>query len=886
MQALPQGTVTFLFVDIEGSTRLLQELGNGYTAALADFRRLLRDVFAAHGGFEVDAQGDAFFVAFARARDAVAAAASINGVLTDRPLRVRAGIHTGEPTLTAEGYVGIDVHRAARICAAGHGGQVLLSQSTRELLGGDTALADLGEHRLKDLREPLRLYQLGHEDFPPPKTLNTTNLPIQPTPLVGRRGELEMMVALLRRPEMRLLTLTGPGGTGKTRLALHVAAELVDEFQDGVFLVPLAPIRDPDLVVPTIAHAVGVKETSGESLLAALLGYLKGRTLLLVLDNVEHVLVAASQFSELLAAAAQLKILATSRARLHLSAEHELPVQPLGEADAVELFVERARAVKSDFEPDEAVPEICGRLDGLPLAVELAAARVKVLPPHALLTRLDRRLALLTGGPSDVPERQRTLRATMEWSYELLPQPEQELFARLAVFAGGFTLEAVEDVCDADLDALSTLVDESLVQCEEGLDDDVRFAMLETIREYALERLAASREEQALRRRHADRFLALAEDAEPHILRADQLAWLDRLRADHNNFRAALAWALERSEVELALRLIGSLRRAWVAVGYVSEARGWLEAALDASDGMHGWIRAKALYGLGRVALVQGDYTEAVPRLEESAALYRDLGNAQGLVYSLADLAWIATACGEHERARSLAEEAVADARSAGDEVTLAAALHSLACAHLDHGEYARARQLFEESLALRRRLGDKRNIANSLSFLGATALLERDYARARTLLDESVSLGRDLSNLLVVSAALANLALVSLAECDVERASSLAAESLTLSAELGDKRTIVECLHALAAVSSARRDSLRCAVLSGAAEALHAASRTSPSPAERAVGEPALATARTDLGEEAFDAALAQGRKLTVDEAVKYARQAFDRAASGHPVG
>jgi predicted ATPase len=598
------------------------------------------------------------------------------------------------------------------------------------------------------------------------------------------------------------------------------------------------------------------------------------------------VLAAAPQVGELLSAAPCLTVVATGRAPLHVSGEHEFPVQPLPEADAVELFVERASAVRPDFDPDEAVAEICRRLDGLPLAIELAAARVKLLPPRMLLARLGRRFALLTGGPRDLPERQRTLRATIEWSYELLGPSEQEFFDRLAVFAGGFTLEAFEEVCEADLDALSSLVDGSLVRQEEGLDGELRFTMLETLRDYALERLEARGDEQTLRRRHAERFLALAEEAEPHILRVDQVAWLARLRVDHDNFRAALAWSLERSEVELALRVSGSLRRAWVALGYVSETRGWLEAALARSEGVPTWVQAKALYGLGRVALVQGDYVESVPRLEESAALYRELGDTQGLVYSLADLAWIAAAQGEHEQGRSLAEESVAHARGAGDAMTLAAALHSLACAHLDQGEYARARGLFEESIALRRQLGDKRNAANSLSFLGVTALLEGDSERAKTLLDESLSLGRELSNLLVVSAALANLALVSLAEGDVERARSLAAESLMLCTELGDKPTIVECLHALAAVATKRGKPSRCAVLCGAADALHAAISAPPSPAERAVGEPALASASADLGEEAFEVALAEGRALALDEAVTYALQVLDDTGPAPPLG
>jgi predicted ATPase/class 3 adenylate cyclase len=590
---LPRGTVTFLFTDIEGSTRLLQELGDAYAAALAEHRRLLRDAFERHGGTEVDAQGDAFFVAFPLAEEAVAAAEEAQRALESGPVRVRMGLDTGTPTVTEEGYVGLDVHRAARICATAHGDQIVLSENTRAVLGDRLQLADLGLHRLKDLAEPVKLFQLGEGEFPPLRSLNATNLPTQPAPLIGRDGELAEVVELV--VSARLVTLTGAGGSGKTRLALQAAAELVDEFKDGVFWVSLAALTDPDLVLPTVGSTIGAKDD--------LARFVDEERLLLLLDNLEQILDCAPALAELLRSCPNLKLLVTSRAPLRISGEQEYEVPPLPQAEAIELFTQRARQVRPGFEPDDHVGEICRRLDGLPLALELAAVRIKLLPPKQILERLGRSLELLTSGTRDVSERQRTLRATIEWSYELLGDPGKRLFAQLAVFAGSFDLQAAQEIAGADLDALASLVDNSLLRRSRA----ERFFMLETIREYALGLLDQSPEAAPIPQRHAEYFLGLAEAAAPELKKGErQATWLRRLDEEHGNLRAALMFFTGRGELELQLRLAAALGRFWYLRGHLAEGKWWLGDALAKGGDQPARLRAKALTGATYIALARG----------------------------------------------------------------------------------------------------------------------------------------------------------------------------------------------------------------------------------------------------------------------------------------
>jgi predicted ATPase/class 3 adenylate cyclase len=873
VRELPVGTVTFLFTDIEGSTRLLQELGDAYANALREHSQTVENAVSSHGGAIVDTQGDAFFVAFARAGDAVAAAEDAQRAL-DIPVRM--GIHTGEPGVSPSGYTGMDVHRAARICSAAHGGQVVVSETTQRLLQGRSArdLRDLGRHRLKDLTEPMRLYQVGEGHFPPLRSLNTTNLPVQPTPLVGRERELEELLTIVR--ESRLVTLTGPGGAGKTRLALQAAAELVEELPDGVFFVALAPVDRPELVIQTIAKTLELREVEDETIEETLERHLADRRLLLVLDNFERLLEASRAVARVLSAAAEVKALVTSRARLHLAGEREYPVPPLSDRDGLALFQERAQSVVPHFHPTEedtaAVGAICRHLDGLPLAIELAAARTKLLPPSALLTRLEQRLPLLTGGAQDLPTRQRTLRATIDWSYDLLDASEQQLFRRLGVFAGGCTLEAAEAVCGASIDELESLLDKSLLRTGVGTAGDARIAMLQTIREYATEHLDEAGEANEMRLLHARHYCALAEASEPEILGSDQAAWLGRLQDELDNFRGALTWSLEHDRVELAVRLIGSLRRAWIARGYVTETRTWLEAALARAHAVAAPFRAKALYGLGRAALVQGDYAYAISRLEESAALFRDLDDAQGVVYALADLGWIATMRAEGERAQRLATESLASARTTGDKTLIAAAVHSLACAALEQRDYEEARALFEESLALRRSVGDDRNVSSSLEGTGLVALLSGDYDGAAGAFEEGLSLGRELDNRPVIAAAVGNLGLVSLLRGDVDQAESYSTESIGLCRDIGEKRGVIQDLHTLAGVAAAKGELARAATLACAVDGLHDAIQAPPWAAEQIVEERLLGTVRQRLHEPELERAAARGRAMGFDEVIAFA--------------
>jgi predicted ATPase/class 3 adenylate cyclase len=783
---LPRGTLTFLFTDIEGSTKLLNALGTDrYHQVLETHTETLRRAFAK--GHEVRIEGDALFIVFATAQDALAGAAAGQRALgtTAFPhgavVRVRMGMHTGQGTPASEkagaDYVGIDVHRAARIAAVAHGGQVLASGATRMLAGDDlpagVTLRDLGEHRLKDLAQPERIFQLLIDgcpsDFPALRTLDRTpnNLPTQVTTFIGRQKEIRDGLKLL--DGTRLLTLTGPGGTGKTRLSLQLAAESAASFPDGAFWVPLAPISDPELVPSTIAHSLGVQVSGNESPIERVSDYVRGKRMLLVLDNFEQILPAAGMISTLLGAAPDLKIVTSSRAPLRISGEQEFAVPPLelpdpgrlpslevlAQSDAVRLFIERARAVKPDFmvtaENASAVAEIVFRLDGLPLAIELAAARIKLLTPQAMLPRLKQGLDLLASSGRDRTDRQRTLRGAIAWSYDLLDVGMKRLFARCAVFVGGAQLDQLEPVCGPSgdigrvvLEGVSELVDQSLLRQNE-VAGEPRFRMLVTIRDHALERLAELGEESELRTRHLRAYLALAELAQPELLGKDQKRWLDRLELDHDNFRAALEFAIGGGKADDAARMVYALWRFWQVRGYLREGRAWAERALAVSGGSAP-IRLRALEANGGLVYWMGD-PEMVTVYAAALDLARELGDPKEIALAAYNLSFAYTIPNtDMDRGRALLEEALAHFRTLGDGAAIGRTSFALTNV-LSHGsghsheDLVLARQMVGEALTQHRKLSNQFDLAWDLHMSGLVDLKLGDLAASRRSWTEATDL-------------------------------------------------------------------------------------------------------------------------------------------------
>ena len=876
MLDLPTGTVTFLFTDIEGSTRLLQELGHEtYRRMQDDHGKILRGAIADRGGVEVRTEGDSFFAVFVTPEQAIHAAVAGQRALAGHgwpggvALRVRMGLHTGVGDLESGGadYVGVDVNRAARIAAAGHGGQVLLSHATRALvehtLQDGVMLRDLGQHRLKDIDYPEHLHDLMIDGlgstFPAVRSLDVrpTNLPSPRTSFVGREREITEINELLAKS--RLLTLTGPGGTGKTRLALRVAGANLDRFSDGVFLADFSATTDPMLVPPEIAAALRVREMPGQDVTDTLADHLRDKALLLVIDNFEQLLDATPVVTQVLSAAPGVKIMATSRVPLHISGEQEYHVSPLplprlnhsvdpdllADNDSVMLFMERATGVRPDFrithENAATISEISARVDGLPLALELAASRIKVMSPTELAARLERRLSLLSGGARDLPPRQRTLRGAMQWSHDLLEAEERRLFAQLAVFSGGWSLEAAELICGPDLeldivDGLTSLLDGSLLMRSDDSEGSIRFGMLETIREYAQESLTASTEEAGIRRRHAEFFRAKAEEGEPHLLGEDRLRWLKFLEREHDNLRAALDWAEKTGDTATALRMAAALWRFWQLGGHLEEGRARLERLLALPGAaVQDAVRVRALGALGGIAYWQTDY----------------------------------------ETMRSAYEEAVEIARGLGERRLLSEAIYDLA--HLPvvlDGDFEGSERLLHESL----RLADPADLAlggriwTALGFMGMVHN-QRSIADRKEPIQKAITIGRALGDRLMVASNLVTLAGVEFATANFDAARDHVQEATEISAAESESPILFATVFPpLALIANHDGRHRRAARLLGAWQMMNEhAGGSAPQVANALFGDPEP-DARAALGDEEFERAWAEGYASTVDEAVAFA--------------
>lgn len=868
--SLPTGTVTFLFTDIEGSTRLMQELGPAYVDAQVQHHAILREAFNSTNGRELRTEGDSFFCVFQSALDACNAAATAQREFARREwpggkaIRVRVGLHTGEAPLIGEEYIGLDVHHAARVAAAAHGGQIVISDATRALvehsLPPDITLRELGTHRLKDLALPERLYQLvveGAPDaFPPLRTLESTpnNLPTQLTSFIGREDQVEESKRLLHGT--RVLTLTGPGGIGKTRLSLQVAADVVHQFPDGVFFVALSAVRDPDLIASTIAQSVGVQVTGNRTPADAIDEYLRGRKVLLVLDNFEQLLPdGAPAVAHLLQANPNLKVLVSSRAPLRVYGEQELALEPLRTPDlhalpslaalsqyeAVKLFIERAVAVKHDFQVTNdnapAIAGICERLDGLPLAIELAAARVKLFSPQALLGRLEKSAAVLGSGARDQPGRQQTLKGAIAWSYELLDASHRRLFDRFAVFARGAHLEQAEAVCGpaSELDGLDVLTgldelaEQSLLRRLPDYDEP-RLMMLHVIREFASEQLQASGEADRIRDRHAAAFQALAEMAAPNLFGAEQKRWLDRLEIDHDNFRAAFDWSASRGDTARSIGLAAAFWRFWQMRGHLREGRARMDAIL------------------------------AMPGArDDPATAGKALETAGGVAY------WQ----GEMGSVRSFYDEALVLARATGDPATIANALYNDSFPYqITRVDIPKAIGILEEARQIFRSLGDDSGVTKCAWGLGQCHYRMNDLAAAVEPAEEAIAGFRRMGDRFGLGWALYVRAMVALRLGDPIGARSRDLEALKIFADANDVSGAVLILGSLAAVARAVGDPIRGARLQGASEAQEVSSGVGMA---SVVGEQ---EGWRNLGPrtETEEAAYKEGRAMSIEQAIAYA--------------
>ncbi len=821
--APPTGTVTFLYTDIEGSTKLWERYPEPMKAALGRHDAILTQAIESHQGHVFKTVGDAFCAAFPTAASALAAALDAQHALAAESwgavggIRVRMALHTGATVERDGDYYGQPVNRVSRLLSAGYGGQILLSLPSYELVRDElpdgVSLRDLGEHRLKDLARPEHVFQVVAADlpadFPQLKTLDTlpNNLPPQRDALIGRDREIAQLRDMVLRADVSLVTLTGPGGAGKTRLALQVGAAVIDQFADGVFFVNLAPIFSPELVTSAVAEVLGVREQPPTPLLDTLKQTLQDRQVLLILDNFEQVLDAAPVVAALLTLPG-LKVLTTSRACLEIRGEREYPVPPLmlpdlanlpsperlSQYESVRLFIDRATAIRSDFsvtnENAPAIAEICYRLDGLPLAIELAAARIRMLTPAAMLQRLSDPLKLLTGGPRDLPARQQTLRSTIAWSYDLLDASEKRLFRRLAVFVGGFPLEGAESVCDVDgdlgidvLDGLSSLVGKSLVRAGATADREPRYTMLETLREFAEERLAESGELTSMSESHARFYLQLAEQAYPLLSGPHQAAWLDRMEMEHDNVRAAFAWShATANATALELALAGEMWLFWWMRGHLTEGWQVVSAALSrTSPDDHSAARAQALHGAGGLAWSRGDVRLAATLFEECITLRRELGDKRGIAQSLSNLGAVYVTLSDFPKARTCIEEALAIAQELGDPNAIGLAYGNLGDQAYFQGDEAGAEHYWGKARDMFQALKDDYSVGIYDNNLGELARQQGKYAEATALFHDGLAIFQRLGGRTLVATLLLNLGELAWLQGNPQRATRLfgAAERL-----------------------------------------------------------------------------------------------------------
>jgi predicted ATPase/class 3 adenylate cyclase len=903
--------VTFLFTDIEGSARHWELDPEAMRAALARHDETLRGIIECRGGSVFKTLGDAFCAAFDSPAAAVTAACEIQRRMktetweTSEPLRVRIAVHTGEAEARGADYFGRTLNRVARLMAIAHGGQTVLSGAARERvehnLPTDVTLTDLGQHRLKDLSEPERVFQLDHPDlpseFPPLMSLESfpNNLPQQLTTFIGRERELEQVKGLLA--ETRLLTLTGAGGSGKTRLALQVAADLLADYTDGVWFVELAALADADLVPETVASTLHLRQMAGQSALEALTSYFAAKTALLIFDNCEHLVEACASVAEaLLRACPEVRILATSREALRIGGEQTWRVPSLTlpdpakrytasallESEANRLFVDRAGLSRAAFRPTDqnapAIALICRRLDGIPLAIELAAARCKVLSPQQIAERLDDRFRLLAGGSRTALPRQQTLRAAIDWSYDLLSAAEATLFQRLSVFRGGWTLDAAEAVCAGDgvdelavLDLLANLVDKSLVLVDESTSPEVRYSFLESIRSYTAERLEELEEIRALRIRHRDWYLGFAEEAKARLDGPDQAEWLGRVEREMGNLRAALGCCLEEGGEE-GLRMAGALCRFWYIRGHYAEGQDWLLRAMESGRDAPPELRAQALYALGICANEQGDYEAARSRFRLSHDLNEEIGDKDGVARSLNALGIVADRRGDYQAAKELYEEALAMNRELGNELAEARVLNNLGIVARKLGDLALAQELYERALRISRSTGSRAEEALNLNNLGNVILNQGDLDAARSLFERALEISREVGNRAAEALNLENLGQVAFKSNDLAAAASVQRQALALRQELGDKLGIAFSMEALARIDFAEGNRERAASLLAAAAALRAEIGSPPEPQEHEELGRMVADLKAALGAKAFDAAWQAARALPLEEAVHLA--------------